>query len=1092
MDFARYAPSRLYGSLARRPLGGELCSFFFAYTGEFCPGLETLLRRARSKTASACRRCRLRPAAGSCSRCTQDASATRTCASATRGNRASSRCFRAAARRGSARLTHAAHCDVAVVGGGPAGIAAALAATASGARDGARRARRRARRQRHARASCTRSAVSTSRTPTIRSSVHPGLPTRLAASRSRSGGAGDPEWRAACAICRSARRAFAERRGAGVREGGERSSCARAPRWSAATLGRGARDPSQLDRCARPRGSERLEARVVIDTSGEARRGRARRRRHRDGGSAILQRPSFIFRLEGVAARRSPASSGCGCRRRWRTRARSGGLPRRVRVAGRARRRPARLALRHAHAAAARGPRVRAARPRLSRGAARARLRLGALRWWRSCARRAQASRGARVADWPARVGIHETRRALGRDRAHARGRARGPAPPRRGGALDRGRSSSGRTTAAPRFEYPRGPCSIPLGALVARSARRCSGWRAAASSATHEALGALRVIGTALATGEAIGVAAAFAARCGRRSRSVDAERVRERIAAHDRRLPAAVTAARRVCSTRSAPSRARADAAALCADRGRRVASGSRYAQLVARFDAGAERLRALGPRARRALRPGRRARARASSSTRSRSSPAGGCLVPIPDDAAGPVRDALRRRGGARHLVVGGGGLRVPALARLAAPGRLRSERSTPPICASPRAPRASARASCSRTRAIAERLAAANQALAIGPGDRILWLLPMAHHFVVSILLYLPRTARRSCCPASSLARPVLEFAARERATVSTRRRSTIIAAREGRIGDRASTCGSRSPTAEGLRAEIAASFRARFGARARAGARHHRGRPAGAEPRPRRRRSPTALGRPLPGYDVWLRGDDGKPVLGPGSPERTGEICIRGPGLFDAYLVAVDAFSARVLEPDGFRTGDQGYFDADGTLFPRRPPPQPDQHGGHEVLQRRGRGGARAAPGVRECRVFAREHAQLGEIPVAEIVPVDLDHAPARGGSSPRCRAALRQLQDPARVQDRRRARAHRDGKAPALGGDQASDRRHRAKADQAREQQRARWRARERARRKPRSNCWVGRVGGKPPSRADVQRGVEIVPATDPAPGRRQ
>ncbi len=39
MDFARYAPSRLYGTLARRPLGGELCSFFFAYTGEFCPGL---------------------------------------------------------------------------------------------------------------------------------------------------------------------------------------------------------------------------------------------------------------------------------------------------------------------------------------------------------------------------------------------------------------------------------------------------------------------------------------------------------------------------------------------------------------------------------------------------------------------------------------------------------------------------------------------------------------------------------------------------------------------------------------------------------------------------------------------------------------------------------------------------------------------------------------------------------------------------------------------------------------------------------------------------------------------------------------------
>jgi hypothetical protein len=40
MDYARYAPARLYALQARRNLGGELCSFFFAYTGRFCPELE--------------------------------------------------------------------------------------------------------------------------------------------------------------------------------------------------------------------------------------------------------------------------------------------------------------------------------------------------------------------------------------------------------------------------------------------------------------------------------------------------------------------------------------------------------------------------------------------------------------------------------------------------------------------------------------------------------------------------------------------------------------------------------------------------------------------------------------------------------------------------------------------------------------------------------------------------------------------------------------------------------------------------------------------------------------------------------------------
>jgi len=43
MDFARFAPTRLYAHLARSALRGELCSFFFAYTGEFLDGLDHFL-----------------------------------------------------------------------------------------------------------------------------------------------------------------------------------------------------------------------------------------------------------------------------------------------------------------------------------------------------------------------------------------------------------------------------------------------------------------------------------------------------------------------------------------------------------------------------------------------------------------------------------------------------------------------------------------------------------------------------------------------------------------------------------------------------------------------------------------------------------------------------------------------------------------------------------------------------------------------------------------------------------------------------------------------------------------------------------------
>jgi hypothetical protein len=41
MDFARFAPRRLYVHMARRSLGGELCSFYFAFTDAFLPGLKS-------------------------------------------------------------------------------------------------------------------------------------------------------------------------------------------------------------------------------------------------------------------------------------------------------------------------------------------------------------------------------------------------------------------------------------------------------------------------------------------------------------------------------------------------------------------------------------------------------------------------------------------------------------------------------------------------------------------------------------------------------------------------------------------------------------------------------------------------------------------------------------------------------------------------------------------------------------------------------------------------------------------------------------------------------------------------------------------
>lgn len=83
------------------------------------------------------------------------------------------------------------------------------------------------------------------------------------------------------------------------------------------------------------------------------------------------------------------------------------------------------------------------------------------------------------------------------------------------------------------RFQYPRDACSIPLGALISRSHPQL-GMAGRCLSATHEALGALRVIGTALATGEAIGAAAALAAKDNLPLAAIDPARVRAHIQQH------------------------------------------------------------------------------------------------------------------------------------------------------------------------------------------------------------------------------------------------------------------------------------------------------------------------------------------------------------------------------------------------------------------------------------------------------------------------------------------------------------------------------------------------------------------------------
>jgi len=396
--------------------------------------------------------------------------------------------------------------------------------------------------------------------------------------------------------------------------------------------------------------------------------------------------------------------------------------------------------------------------------------------------------------------------------------------------------------------------------------------------------------------------------------------------------------------------------------------------YAALLARFRAIEQRLRAHG------VLPGDRCGLLAKQGlpfveTALGILAAGGCLAPIPDDTA--PRALLRQCEEAHlhHLVEARGGLsltrfgeatpadgRGDAVFRALHPAYLRFTSGT------------------TRQRkgvilghaAICARLENANRGLAIGPHDRVMWLLPMAHHFVASILLYLSRGAC-ICLSTSSLARPVLELAQRAGATVFYASPFHYNLLAKDTSGAGLPTLRLAVSTAEGLRAGVAATFRTRFGRPlVQALGIIEVGLPvinlASAETKP------EALGRPQPGYEVWLRGEDGKALVR-SDPHHTGEICIRGSGMLDAYL-SPWALAHEVLEPDGFRTGDQGWFDQDGDLHLAGRRANRINLAGMKFFCEEVEAVLEEHPGVRRSRVLARCHAHLGDIPVAEIEPFD--------------------------------------------------------------------------------------------------------------------
>ena len=258
-------------------------------------------------------------------------------------------------------------------------------------------------------------------------------------------------------------------------------------------------------------------------------------------------------------------------------------------------------------------------------------------------------------------------------------------------------------------------------------------------------------------------------------------------------------------------------------------------------------------------------------------------------------------------------------------------------------------------------IRDRIAAANKALQITADDRVMWCLPMSHHFLITIVLYLSQGAT-IVMARHVLARFFLEAINRWQGTVlyAAPFHFAMLARDSSNLG--ISSVRLAVSTTCALTEDVALDFQKRFGRPLAQGlgvielglVSLNNGDPVARW---------NSVGRPLPDFQVRIISPD---------EDGSGEVAVRGPGLLDAY--ASPWIPRKQILRDGwFITGDIGRFDQDGFLFLSGRKTAVINVAGRKVFPEEIEAVLNRHPAVRESRAYGRLHSHLGEIIEAELV-----------------------------------------------------------------------------------------------------------------------
>ncbi|MBN8783533.1 MAG: hypothetical protein ABS85_08940 [Sphingobacteriales bacterium SCN 48-20] len=263
-------------------------------------------------------------------------------------------------------------------------------------------------------------------------------------------------------------------------------------------------------------------------------------------------------------------------------------------------------------------------------------------------------------------------------------------------------------------------------------------------------------------------------------------------------------------------------------------------------------------------------------------------------------------------------------------------------------------------------VIDRIEAANRGLELGPEDVVVWVLPMAYHFVVSIVLYV-RFGAAIAVVSDFLARNIIRMTNDHNGTMIYASPLQIRLMAHDKSEEQLPSLKKIISTSAGIGVDVCNDFRARFGKdvsqaygiieiglpmmNLRKSAEH-----------------PDAVGYALPGYDIGILDDNYQPL----PPGHTGYLGIRGPGMFDAYLKPAKR-SAAVLVNGYFLTADYASKTEDGLVKIEGRAKSVINVSGIKVFPEEVEAVIETYPGILQAKVSSVPHPLMGQLIEAEIV-----------------------------------------------------------------------------------------------------------------------